>query len=169
MPSSRVAEGMMTLSEISAISGSSGKSAASKQGIFEAPLVQTMSITELPSPTLKESGWSGNSLRESVRSLAGTAVAPSSETWAMGSEVLSVVSPSEAVTVRELPSSWNRKFSKIELVGLGTMTLETDISPLSSSELETENFIFGIIFIISIRISILIVRITNIIKIAQYG
>ena len=154
MPSSRVDDGMTTLSEISPIFGSSGKSAASKQGILDAPLAQTMSITELPSSTLNARGWSGNSLRESVSSFAGTAVAPSCDTCAMAIVVLSVVSPSEAVTVRVFPSSWKRKFSRMELVGLGTMTLETDISPLRSSELDTANFIFGIIFIISYNLGL---------------
>lgn len=87
-------------------------------------------------------GMSGNSLRESVSILAGTAADPSSMTSSTGMTVLSVVSESEAVTSREFPLRTKRKLSSMGVVVLLEITLSPESSPRKSSVLDTIKFIF---------------------------
>ena len=73
--------------------------------------------------------------------LAGTAILPSSSVESTSISVRRVSSESEAVTSRMLPLRSKRKFSRIGRADFAGTALDILVSPLSSSALDTLNFI----------------------------
>ena len=72
---------------------------------------------------------------------AGTAMLPSSSVPSTRTDVRSVSSESEAVICSSLPLRTKRKFSRMGNADFAGMAFDTSIMPLSSSALETVNFI----------------------------
>ena len=135
--------------------GSSGYSSGRMQGMLAVPLAQVMVRMFLSSLVSNFTGWVGSSLKELVSRSAGTAIRPSSPTSSMSIIVFKVVSWSEPVIVRLLPSNSRRKFSSIGSELFCGTTLETDSKACKKSVLVAEN-------LISIKLNS-----TNIVKLIQ--